>query len=132
MSDDGVSYVVAAFRGCGRKRSRVYTWLLDHYTELAKAREGNRRVDWGSAAAEMNSLGLRVKGGRVLKPETVRRTWFRVEADVKAGVVSPRKPAPDQARVSAPRDFPRKTPRAPAAVEEYDDPPFTDVSGKPI
>ena len=63
--------------------------MLQHYADLVLAKKGGRRVDWISVTAEMSALGFKTTTGEPLKPETVRRTWHRLDADVAAGVVVP-------------------------------------------
>ena len=63
--------------------------MLQHYADLVLAKKSGRRVDWISVTAEMSALGFKTTTGEPLKPETVRRTWHRLDADVAAGVVVP-------------------------------------------
>ena len=63
--------------------------MLQHYADLVLAKKNGRRVDWISVTAEMSALGFKTTTGEPLKPETVRRTWHRLDADVAAGVVVP-------------------------------------------
>jgi hypothetical protein len=104
MTADPVHFVLAAFRGHGRSRSRLYWWMAEHHAELAAAKQAGRRVDWISVTAEMTRLGFKAAGKQALKPETVRRTWHRVDADVKAGVIVPgiSNPAPKPAAITPP------------------------------
>jgi hypothetical protein len=96
MTDDPVAFVLAAFRGHGRSRSKLYWWMAEHYDQLARAKQAGRRVDWISVTAEMTAMGFKAAGKAPLKPETVRRTWYRVDADHKRSAVdlSSATPAP--------------------------------------
>jgi hypothetical protein len=111
MSDDHMRVVVAAFAGRKRARSDIYQWLLAHYTELSAARQSGRRVDWVGVAGELKALGLRSdEGKKTLNPESIRRAWHRVDADVKAGIMTPGSPVP----VAAPAPSRPTTPAIPA------------------
>jgi hypothetical protein len=92
MADvDAVARVASAMWGA-RGRSPLYQWLWENYAELERARlESPGRSDWIKAAAEMNKLGIRTRGGKRLTAETVRRTWARVATDARA---SGKMPAP--------------------------------------
>jgi hypothetical protein len=129
-ADDPVSFILAAFRGHGRSRSKVYWWMLEHYADLVLAKKSGRRVDWISVTAEMSALGFKTTTGQPLKPETVRRTWHRLEADVAAGVVIPPagsrgqpSPKPAVSPVSAPmQPAPGPADKTPRSDDE--DPPL--------
>jgi hypothetical protein len=114
--DDPVPFVLAAFRGHGRSRSKVYLWMAEHHAELAAAKQAGRRVDWISVTAEMTALGFKGAGKKPLKPETVRRTWHRLDADVKAGVTLSGKPRlPTQPPSQSPTAWPAPLPTPPGA-----------------
>jgi hypothetical protein len=62
-------------------RSRLYFWMRNHHDEL---RDGfvAHRPDWRLLAQEFTRLGLTDRNGVSVKPETARKTWVRVRADV--------------------------------------------------
>jgi hypothetical protein len=79
-----VARVAAAIRG-GRGRSDLYRWLWFNYSTLAAAWElSGRRADWVATTNELNRLGIRTRDKKRLKPESVRRTWARVDKDARA------------------------------------------------
>jgi hypothetical protein len=126
--EDPVAFVVAAFRGRGRGRSKLYSWMVDHYEELARAKAGGARVDWVSVTAEMAALGFKARGDHALKPDAVRRTWQRVEADRASGKIR----APVRARLE---NFdPKRDVPFPVEALRKDDDDFEihDVMGRPI
>jgi hypothetical protein len=73
--------MVSAFRG-SRARSALYRWLWDNFEPLQQARKASQGVtDWVGVTLELNHIGLRNRDGKLLKPESVRRTFARVERD---------------------------------------------------
>lgn len=88
MTDEHLQFVVAAFSGRKRARSSVYRWMLDRYEALAQARLTKHRIDWIGVTSELHAAGLRGEKNKPLKPENVRRTWHRLETDIKTGVVT--------------------------------------------
>jgi hypothetical protein len=99
---DPLQYVTAAFSGRKRARSEIYRWMLERYETLAGARaSGHGRTDWIGVTAELRAAGVRGDKNKPLKPESVRRCWHRVDADVKNGVVKlpvPIKDVPEAAK----------------------------------
>jgi len=135
-TDDHLPFVLAAFRGHGRTRSQLYWWMAEHHAELAAAKQAGRRVDWVSVTAELANLGIsatdrKEPGKRVpLTTANVRRTWHRVDADVKAGVIVPRPetkppappPAAAVARPASPPPIARVLSTSDAAAPDEDRP----------
>jgi integrase len=65
-------------------RSELYVWLWDHYDDLSAAKSSpGARANWRRAAAEVSRLGIKTRDGKPITPETLRRTFARVDADAK-------------------------------------------------
>jgi len=66
-----------------QSRSTLGSWMRQNHDAFAQRLE-NKRADWAVLAALFGDAGLTDRFGRPPKPETARKTWLRVRAQVKA------------------------------------------------
>ena len=83
--------VRAALRG-HRGRSSLYRWFWENYGSVADARQKGVRSEWLDIARELDALGIKGRGGKKLKAETVKRVFYRVAKDVGKAGIAPRRP----------------------------------------
>jgi hypothetical protein len=61
----------------GDRRPALYQWMASNHDELVAMFE-DVRLNWPHLTTVFMGLGFRNLDGSDLKPETVRRTWYRV------------------------------------------------------
>jgi hypothetical protein len=93
-----IATVAAAFRSRGR--SKLYSWLWEHFDELPPYEK--YRVNWPELTAALTNLGIKGRQDKPLTPDTVRKTYERVLVDRRA--------VPHTAQSGAPRSPPRPVP----------------------
>ena len=61
----------------GDRRPALYQWMIRSHDDLVVLFQ-DARLNWPHLTAVFTELGFRNLDGSELKPETVRRTWYRV------------------------------------------------------
>ena len=61
----------------GDRRPALYQWMAGNHDDLVALFQ-DARLNWPHLTAVFTDLGFRNLDGSELKPETVRRTWYRV------------------------------------------------------
>ena len=77
-NDPGVLLRVAqAIEEGGDRRPALYQWMISNHDDLVALFQ-DARLNWPHLTTVFTDLGFRNLDGSDLKPETVRRTWYRV------------------------------------------------------
>lgn len=64
--------------------SPIYLFMVEHYDRCAEA-WADKKVRWERLATAFEQDGLTKLDGGAAKPETLKKTWYRVRAKVAAG-----------------------------------------------
>jgi hypothetical protein len=80
-------------------RSPLNVWMRENHDGFA-ARLSERMADWSVLAKLFGDAGLTDRYGNPPKPETARKTWQRVRAEVKASRTH--RPNPASSRTQTP------------------------------
>jgi hypothetical protein len=99
-----------AFEEGGDRRPPLHQWMASNYDALVEMFAG-ARVNWAHLTASFAEIGFRNGDGGDLRPETVRRTWYRVRKHkaTRARKATRQSPAPVGV-LSTPAPVPRSLP----------------------
>ncbi|GEO42168.1 hypothetical protein SAE02_63160 [Skermanella aerolata] len=101
----------------GDRRPALHQWMAGNHDDLVALFE-DVRLNWPHLTTVFAELGFRNLDGSDLKPETVRRTWFRVRQRRQQIAARMASRAPAAVEVFSPaaslQSLPSKPPTAPA------------------
>ena len=63
-------------------RSSLYRWLAENHDGIAEAVVGGRVIGWSKLVEDFAALGLVDGSGKPPSPQSARKTWGRVKADI--------------------------------------------------
>lgn len=63
-------------------QSSLYRWLAENHDGIAEAATHKRVVGWSELASDFAALGLLDGSGKPPSPQSARKTWSRVKADI--------------------------------------------------
>jgi hypothetical protein len=96
-----------------RVKSSLQTWMRENHDAFAE-RLAERIADWEVLVALFADGGLTDRYGNPPKPETARKTWHRVRAQVAAERARPSSRRPDRGRTEAVAAVPSSVRTTPA------------------